>query len=138
MPGLILNTFLRAAFWVIYGPASALVPLFLLYGTVEYGLTFLGSRSSLERRRDRWLEGAVSINCTLGIVVWLMRDHLPLILPLLLGGSILVTIVTLILTARNGKGRREEVRLPDHAQEGDGGKQAAASPRRPRQRVPRQ
>ena len=137
MPGLILNTFLHAAYWVIYGPASALVPLFLLYGTVEYGLSFLGSRSRQDRRRDRWLDGAVSINCTLGIVVWLWRDHLPLILPLLLVISILATVVTFILTLRGGKDRQEEESPAASAQEEGRRKAATTGPRRPRRPVAR-
>lgn len=102
-----LDVLLRLAIFITYGPAGALVPLCLLYGTVEFGLNFFGQRS----RRERWFDGAVATNCTLGIVAWLLRDQLSAILLLLLGGNILVTIVTLIITVR-GKDPLEQASPP--------------------------
>ncbi len=110
MPGPLLNaleTALRGVIWVVYGPYSGLVPLLLLYGVLEFGLDFFASRS----RRERRLDAAMLLNCALGVVVWLMKPHIPLILLALLALGIVATVVALILAIR-GKGRRKKRRQP--------------------------
>ena len=103
----VLGAVLRAAIWLIYGPFSELVPLFLLYCMIEFGIDFHASRSARERR----LIMVMLIDCALGVVVWLMKDHTPLLLLLLplLGLIICVTAVALILFHR-GRGRRKKRR----------------------------
>jgi len=108
MPGPLINalgTALRDVIWLVYGPFSGCIPIFLLYGMIEFGLDFFTSRS----RRQRRLDAAMLINCALGVAVWLMRSHIPLVLLALLGLSTAATAVTLILAIR-GKGRRKRRR----------------------------
>lgn len=95
-----LGAAIRAVLWIVNGPFSGLIPLFLLYGMIEFGLDFFASRS----RRERRLDGAMLINCVLGVVVWLLKPHIPLVLLALLALSTVTTAVTLILAIR-GKGR---------------------------------
>lgn len=99
---------IRGVVWLIYGPVSGLIPIFFLYGMIEFGLNLYTSRSKRERRLDI----AMLISCALGVVVWLMRTHIPLILLALLALSMIATAVMLILAIR-GKGRRKKRRRAD-------------------------
>jgi hypothetical protein len=101
-----LGAAIRGDLWLINGPISGLIPILLLYGCFEFGLDFFASRS----RRERRMDAAMLVNCPLGIVVWIMKPHIPLILLLLLGLSIIVTAVTFILAIRGKKGRRKKGR----------------------------
>lgn len=101
-----LGTALRGIIWLVYGPLSGVIPLLLLYGMIEFGLDFFATRS----RRLRRLDASMLSSCTLGIVVWLMKPHIPPILLGLLGLSIAATVAALILDIR-GKGRARRFRL---------------------------
>ena len=105
MPLLILGTALRVVIWLVYGPFSGLIPLSLLYGLFEFGIDFFASRS----RRERRLDAAMLITCALGVVVLLMKPHVPAVMLSLFCLSIVATIVALSLSIR-GKSRRKKRR----------------------------
>ena len=110
----------RLVTWLVFGPFSGLIPLLLLYGVFEFGLDFLSSRS----RRQRRLDITMVSNCALGVIVWLIKSRISLILLGLLGLlalSTIATVVALILSMR-GKGRRKKRRRAT------AGEAASASP----------
>lgn len=102
-----LMTAMRGVIWFIYGPYSGLIPVLLLYGMIEFGLDFFTSRS----RRERRLDGAMVITCTIGVVVWLAKTHIPLALLALLGLSLIATIVFFIQSIRGKRRRAKKRRL---------------------------
>lgn len=100
---MLLTSLIRGVVWAVYGPYSGVVPVFLLYGIIEFVIECSATTDS----RDRMLYIAVVISCALGITMWLLRGHLNPLLLLLLGAFIIFSFVALIRSVRGtGKRRR--------------------------------
>jgi uncharacterized membrane protein YbhN (UPF0104 family) len=117
MPGPIANVFdtiVRGIVWIIYGPFSGVIPFLLLYGMFEFGLDFFASRS----RRERRLDAAILLTCFLGVLDWLLRSHIPIVLLVLLGASLIATFIAFISAVKAPRRRKQKRLRASHTQEG--------------------
>ena len=80
-----------------YGPYSGVIMILLLYGMIEFALNFFATSN----RRERRLNAGMVITSALGIAVWLTRSHIPLILLLVFGASVLATWMAFSLVVWN-------------------------------------